>query len=431
MPGFIRYWGLCLLGLCLVLGQAYAGSSKGCGKAIDSRWKIGGGTGKSNKLGFLTEGNVKRTGLLHFPPNFDNNKSTGLIFAFHGRSGSAAGQESLSKLSDPDKNKNMLVLYPEGIDQQWQGDPKAISDDVAFTLDMIVSMREQFCIDPDRIYATGQSNGGGFAANILACDPVASRKIAAFAGVSGAYYQGTSGDNCKPLTVSITCNAGRKNVPILEFHGLKDETIPYNGGVRRNRCLPNIPHFMTAWAERNGLGESYAQTNEHNNHVKKMEWGKGDLKGINTHYSIDNMGHTWPNSKTYYLAATPLTLDFFNKWTLASTPGARDSPNPQQNPSSSGSSASKPQPPLCPSQTNKNYSAPGGKTFRILCGSDTAKHPSYAAATYPGSLRGCVAQCAADNKCGHVVFYNDKCWKKMGKPGSIDKTGSASVAQKL
>lgn len=164
-----------------------------------------------------------------------------------------------------------------------------------------------------------------------------------------------------------------------------------------------------------------------------MEWvgSKGELKGLNTHYSIDNMGHTWPNGGSYYVSATSHIIEFFGKWTLASTPGARESIDSPV--STSGGSSNSAQAPLCPAQNNKNYNCPanGGKTFRILCGSDTARQPAYAAATYPGSLRGCVAQCAVDNQCGHVVFYKDKCWKKMGRPGSIDKTGNASVAQKL
>ena len=420
MAGSIRFFALCVLGLCLLLSQAHAGSSKGCGKTLNSKLKKG-ATGQSNRINLTTSQGVKRTFLLHFPSNYDKNKAHGLIFSFHGRSGSAAGQESLCKLSEPEKNKNMLVAYPEGIDKQWQGDPAAKSDDVVFTLDMINSLSEQYCIDPDKIYATGQSNGGGFSANILACHPVASKRIAAFAGVSGAYYQGTSDANCKPSTVPITCIAGRKNVPVLEFHGTKDETIPYSGGKRRNRCLPNIPYFMTSWAQRNGLGTSFAQSNLYNNHVKKMEWGTGNLKGINTHYSINNMGHTWPNEKAYYMSATPVIMDFFNKWTLGTTPGA----------GAAVSSTSNAQPPLCPSQNNKNYSAPGGRTFKIHCSSDTPKTPAYTAATYPGTLRACIAQCVTESKCGHVVFIDNKCWKKQGKPRSVAKVGdNARVAVK-
>lgn len=307
MTGSIRIFALCVLGFCLLLGQAHAGSSRGCGKALNSNMKKG-ATGQSNKINLTRSNGAKRSFLLHFPTNYDPNKPHGLIFSFHGRSGTPAGQESLSKLSEPNKNADMLVAYPEGIDKQWQGDPAANTDDVGFTLDMMNSLMEQYCIDPDKVYATGQSNGGGFSANILACDPVASRRIAAFAGVSGAYYQGTSDANCNADTVPIKCNPGRRNVPVLEFHGKKDETIPYKGGKRRNRCLPYIPHFMKAWSSRNGYGDASQDTNLYNGHVKKMEWGSGNLKGINTHYAIDNMPHTWPNARDVSIAMTQSTM---------------------------------------------------------------------------------------------------------------------------
>jgi poly(3-hydroxybutyrate) depolymerase len=256
-----------------------------------------GTTGQSNKTNFTTSKGSKRSFLLHLPTNYNENEAHGLIFSFHGRSGSATGQESLCKLSEPNINRDMLVAYPEGVDQQWQGDPAATADDVGFTLDMINFLQDQYCIDPDKIYAAGQSNGGGFSANVLACHSVASKRIAAFASVSGAYYQGDSDANCSGDTVGFKCKPGRKDIPVLEFHGKRDETIPYTGGKRRNRCLPNIPYFMTAWAKRNGLDDRSMDSDLYNGHVKKMDWGSGNLQGINTHYAIDNMPHTWPNEE--------------------------------------------------------------------------------------------------------------------------------------
>jgi poly(3-hydroxybutyrate) depolymerase len=411
MAGSIRFLNLCVLGLCLLLGQAYAGSSRGCGKALNPKMKKG-GTGQSNKINLIISNGAKRSFLLHFPSNYNKDINHGLIFSFHGRSGTPAGQESLSKLSGFEKNKNMLVAYPEGIGRQWQGDPAANTDDVGFTLDMIKSLSDQYCIDPDRIYATGQSNGGGFSANILACDPVASRRIAAFAGVSGAYYQGTSDANCNADTVPITCNPGRRNVPVLEFHGQEDDTIPYNGGKRRNRCLPNIPHFIRAWSSRNGYGASSSDSSLYSGHVRKMEFGSGNLKGINTHYAIDNMPHTWPNAKACYMNATPVVMDFFNKWTLTTTPNARDTIN-----SAPATDT------ICPSRNGQTYNA-DGKDFKISCSADTPSTPAYTYATYPGSFAGCLAQCAGEAQCGHAVYFNDRCWKKRGNPSKVAGAGA-------
>jgi poly(3-hydroxybutyrate) depolymerase len=309
------------LSLCLVtaslLGQVMAEKSSGCGKAVPSAIKPG-GFGQSNNISFTTSSDIKRSFLLHLPLAYDVNTGHGLIFSFHGRSEDASSQESRSRLSDPALNPHMLVVFPNGINQEWQGDPDATSDDVGFTLDVINSMESEFCIDTDQIFASGMSNGGGFSANILACDPVASKKIAAFAGVSGAYYQGTTDANCQPDTVPVKCNPGRKPIPILEFHGQTDGVIPYVGGPRRNRCLPSIPHFITSWADRNGLGTSNKTTTLGGGHVKQYQFGSGARAGLNTHYWIDGMGHTWPNAQDNQFNGTSVVMDFFNKVGVAS-----------------------------------------------------------------------------------------------------------------
>jgi len=222
----------------------------------------------------------------------------------------------------------MLVVYPDGINNEWQGDPQSSANDVKFTLDLINHVSNTYCIDEDKIYAAGKSNGGGLAVNILACDPVASKKIAAFAGIAGAYYAPGKGEkDCHPADVVITCNPGRKPVPIFETHGSADSVISYKGGPRRGGCLPTIPHFMKAWALRNGMSKANVTTHLYNGNVKKYQWGKSSgVAGVNTHYWIKGLGHAWPSTKPNddtkgtYFDATPLIMDFFNKWTLASTP---------------------------------------------------------------------------------------------------------------
>lgn len=159
---------------------------------------------------------------------------------------------------------------------------------------------------------------GGFAANILACDPVASTKIAAFAGFAGAYYQQTDG-TCDATTVPIICNPGRKPVPIFEIHGSADGVIAYNGGPRRNRCLPSLPHFMTEWAKRNGLGSKNESTALDSGRVVKYEFGKGAEKGIDTHYWVQGLGHTWASTKANVggccslINGSSLAMEFFEK----------------------------------------------------------------------------------------------------------------------
>lgn len=82
-----------------------------------------------------------------------------------------------------------------------------------------------------------------------------------------------------------TCSPGRKPIPIIEFHGTGDETIAYEGGPRRNRCLPTIPHFMKAWALRDGFDSKNVTTPLFDGHVHKYEYGESAGKlGMLTHY---------------------------------------------------------------------------------------------------------------------------------------------------
>ena len=163
--------------------HAYTPSS-GCGKALGATIKQG-GTGSSNTIS-LTSNGIARTFLLHVPTTYKVSSAQGLIFSFSGRGKTAANQEQLSEFSQPWFNPDMLAIYPQGVSNQWQGDPEATTNDIQFTLDMIAYMSNNYCIDTDAIYMAGKSNGGGFSGNIAACDPVLSTKIAAFASASGA-----------------------------------------------------------------------------------------------------------------------------------------------------------------------------------------------------------------------------------------------------
>nr|OQO18273.1 hypothetical protein B0A51_12745 [Rachicladosporium sp. CCFEE 5018] len=182
--------------LCCLNAFSSAARSKNCiGEPgavpeIPSGFTLG-GQGSGNRVVFPdASGTVfygSRTSLLHIPKNYNQSIARGLIISFHDRGESGMQQEALSKLSDPSINPDMLVIYPDGIENEWQGDPAATTDDLTLDVNAITYAKSNFCIDTERIYATGMGNRGGFVNNILACDP-ASKQLAAVAGVSGAYY---------------------------------------------------------------------------------------------------------------------------------------------------------------------------------------------------------------------------------------------------
>lgn len=122
-----------------------------------------------------------------------------------------------------------------------------------------------------------------------------SQRIAAFAPVSGSYYVDIGPDpntTCNPSTLAEPCSPGRSKVPIIVFHGEKDNTIAYSGSVRKGECLPSIPHFVQEWAERNGLGLGNF-TSSLGVDVDVYSYGIGLDYGLVTHVDEKGLDHDW------------------------------------------------------------------------------------------------------------------------------------------
>jgi poly(3-hydroxybutyrate) depolymerase len=259
-------------------GYCHAASSKGCGQKLPD----GITTDKSNNLTIKTSDGLERSYLLHLPSNYDPKKPHGLIWSYHGRGKNATHQEDITGLSKSASNPDHIVVYPQGMtpvsskssklrmrrdsddddddddDEEdededdsekgqasWQGDPDSTTNDVKFTLELLEDISKSYCVEEDKVYASGMSNGGGFVANILACDESATKKFAAFAAASGAYYQIDARGKCKPDSVAIQCDNKGAKVAIITTAGGKDNTIPFMGGSQAlSPVRPALPRHL-------------------------------------------------------------------------------------------------------------------------------------------------------------------------------------------
>jgi poly(3-hydroxybutyrate) depolymerase len=135
------------------------------------------------------------------PPTYDHRKPGPLILSYHGIGQSPKKQANLDLFGDVLYNQDYIVVWPQAVippgedKVMFQGPRSADVDDITFTMDVMDELEQNLCIDTDRIYATGKSEGGGFA-GMLACNATSSARIAAFAPVSGAFYPGTSPTIC-------------------------------------------------------------------------------------------------------------------------------------------------------------------------------------------------------------------------------------------
>ena len=255
----------------------------------------------------LTSGGRTREFLVHVPENYDPDRATPVVLSFHGHNRTAEYQERLSRFSELDT----IAIYPQGLvgtdgGTAWQGAPySADADDVRFTEDLLDRVEDDFCVDTDRVYAAGKSNGGGFT-NVLACR--SGDRIAAFAPVAGAYYPQSG--KCSPS----------EPVPMISFHGTADDTIPYDGNPEKG--LPAIPDWLDGWAERDECSPDPV-TEHPQDLVTQQRWEGCADRGALVHYRIDELGHDWPSRSSNpdsddptVIEATPLIWKFFQQHPL-------------------------------------------------------------------------------------------------------------------
>ena len=310
--------------------------STGCGTPLNSQINAGGASVQFSGNG--SDGYV-HTYNIHVPSTYDPNKAAPLILVFHGRGDSGTAVESGTGFSLERINPYGISVYPTAIKDStgqptWQGDPSWVGNttinDLNFINTLVANISSQFCIDTSRVFAAGQSNGGGIT-NVLACDPVMSTVFNAFAPHSGAFYTQITDSSsvCLPNTiltndlVHSVCSPARR-VPMIEFHGDNDGTIPYFGGGRRGYCLPAIPHWTQDWATRNNLTTDNVTTITNGGNVTIAQFGSSSgLLGLVTQFRLFN----WPHQYSFgsgpgggYIDAAAFSLNFFYKWTNPAGP---------------------------------------------------------------------------------------------------------------
>ena len=253
----------------------------------------------------VTSGNDLRHYRLHLPADYQPEQALPVVLAFHGRKGDSSDIEAFSGIDALET----IAVYPLGMlgeddETAWQSAPYAAAvDDVQFVRDLLDQVQNTLCVDTDRIYATGKSNGGGFTA-LLACQ--LPERIAAFATVAGAFYPGTT-----------TGCASSPPVPYLDFHGTADTIINYDGGVSHGEPLPALTDWMANWAQHNGCTDT-ASTGIGTD-VVQFSWSGCAPGAPVVHYQIKDAGHTWPGelvdsgpgSATQTISATKIMWTFF------------------------------------------------------------------------------------------------------------------------
>lgn len=209
-----------LLGACGSSDPPAAGTSTTPRPPVPSRPVSGGcAAGATAPLGKVPGASLNT--ILRVPAKVRGTRAP-LVLALHFAGGSGAQMEQVTRLTPEARRAGFVVAYPSATSGGvWAG-----ADEIGAVTRTLQAIERAACIDPQRIYLTGISNGGGMA-NLLAC-----RFPDRFAGVV-LFAPAVSGiGDCKPS----------RPISMLEIHGTADPLVPYGA----------IPGFVAAWARLDG-----------------------------------------------------------------------------------------------------------------------------------------------------------------------------------
>ncbi len=229
-----------------------------------------------------------------------------LVFEFHGYNESGPAQAEATGLGTYGQAHGFITITP------WvNGEPVPMwlstvgSRDLTWFGQLLSHIEATTCVDENRVFVTGASNGA-FMASAIACQY--SALIAAVAPVSG-------------IQTMRPCRTTRP-VPVVTFHGTADPLVPYDGKASKlaadlpapdgsDRRIdtqeekqfgakgvfqrgPSIPQEAAAWAERNGCMDAITTT-KISSTVTLLSWQCRDHANVEL-YRIAGGGHTWPGS---------------------------------------------------------------------------------------------------------------------------------------
>ncbi len=236
-------------------------------------------------------GTTTRTMITYVPAALPKNRP--LLISMHGSGQDAAYQKDKSKLEEVADTAKFVVVYPNGINNQW--DISGTSD-ITFITTIIDSMVNRYQIDRNRVYLSGFSMGGMM--TYYAATKIAD-KIAAFAPISGYMMGGPNTNSSRPI-------------PIIHTHGTGDDVVAFSG----------VQTCINAWLTRNGCPTTAVVTSPYplsnpNSVGVKSYWGPGTDGVEMVLIALTGKGHWYSDDPSNVMTSVEI-WNFCKKYTLYS-----------------------------------------------------------------------------------------------------------------
>ena len=258
----------------------------------------------------VNQDTIHREYVLKISANYDETQPTPLILNLHGFGDCCSGySKSMGEYFNFEalaNAENIIVAYPQGAyrpekeDTYWEpgdnGVDNIYENDVYFIEELIYAIASEYNINMNKVYACGYSNGGMMSYS-LACNR--SNLFSAIGIMSGTMLE-------------EECNLERP-VPVITFHGIEDEVLPYQGSL----WYQSVAEVVEFWLDQNNIpANSLVSTSLNDGKVILDEYASADnaclsLYTINEEH--DKPGeHTWFSDEIEELTPNEILWNFFN-----------------------------------------------------------------------------------------------------------------------
>ncbi len=270
-------------------------------------------------------GERKRTYIVHVPEGYDAKKPTPVVLALHGAGMNGSMMVWFTGLNKTSDAKGFIVVYPSGTGPgsflTWNAggligrfkDERV--DDVDFIRMLLDELATLVNVDAKRVYACGMSNGGMMSYRLAV---ELSDRIAAIAPVGG--------------TMATDIGEPKHSVPVMHFHGTKDEIVPYGppfGPAPSFASLKGVEDSVLTWVKSNGcdenaLSETLSKDGDKMKVTRRTYSGSKDGTDV-VLVAIEGGGHTWPGRQlpisflgrsARNISANDLIWEFFQMYSL-------------------------------------------------------------------------------------------------------------------
>jgi len=184
---------------------------------------------------------------IHFPSQ-SSDTPIPLVLLLHGYGSSGSGQEAYMNMKSLADREKFLLVIPDGTlnsqrERFWNAGPICCDyfnsqvNDEQFLLDLVQYATRMYHVDQQRMYLIGHSNGGAMAYRMACHHPEVFSAVASLAGI-GQY--------------EVSACKGSSPTGVLHIHGIADQTVLFQGGLRNGKPYVGAVENVQRWAQING-----------------------------------------------------------------------------------------------------------------------------------------------------------------------------------